>query len=200
MDIFVRVFSGVLICLICQTASAQVGSKNQSSQKSDLVAKTSRWVKMEVPLVVSHDESTGWASAEGFWQSTNPNKDQQLANPIAAKITCAHDEKICREVDATVMVFMLPWGSLNADSVEYSVFTWTRTGIVADTDANGCGKASRLTIDFKSNSVIVTDYPTKINVPKFCKAFQAADSYALHGGSWVLMPPPVWNPLEKNGQ
>ena len=51
--------------------------------------------------------------------------------------------------------------SLQAKSTEYSVSTWTRTSIVADnTDANPCGEASRLTIDFKSNSVVVTDYPT----------------------------------------
>lgn len=188
-------------CVVLTLVAAASGAWAQSTQKNDLANKTPRWVKMEVPLHVYHDESIGWASAEGFWQSTSPSKDQQLAYPIAVKITCDRDEKICREVEATVMRLMLPMGALRADSVDYTVSTWTPTGIVADNaDTSPCGKAGRLTIDFKRNSVIVTDYPTKVNVPKFCKAFQDANSYALHGGTWVLMPPPAWNPLEGNGK
>ena len=198
MRLLVFVFPALLLFASWQTAPAQIGSKPQSSQKDSLAEKAPRWVRMEVPLHVSHDESIGWASAEGFWQSTSTSRDQQLAYPIAVKITCNRDEKICREAEAAVMTVILPGGSLQADMGEFTVSSWTRNGIVADnTDPNPCGNASRLTIDFKSNSFIVTDYPTKANVPKFCIA-KDADSYALHGGSWVVMPTPTWNPLVEN--
>ena len=100
----------------------------------------------------------------------------------------------------TLWITWFPVLSLQAKSTEKTASTWTRTGIVADnTDANPCGEASRLTIDFKSNSVVVTDYPTKVHIPEFCiNASEGADSYALHGGSWVVMPAPVWNPLSEN--
>ncbi len=200
MRLLVCVAVALLFFASCQAAPAQIVSNAPSSQKPTLTGRTPRWVRMEVPLHVGHDESIGWASAEGFWQSTSSSKDMQLAYPIAAKITCDRDEKICREVDACLLTFILPGGSLHADSADYTVSTWSGTGIVADDiDPSPCGIAHRLTIDFKSNSVIVTDYPTKTNVPKSCnKASQNADSYALHGGAWVVMPAPVWNPLSEN--
>ena len=143
------------------------------------------WVNLEMPLVVAHDELIGLASAEGFWESTESGKDRQLISPITAKITCERQQMICREVDASVFI-----GVLQPDLLEYSVSTWNRSGIVADnTDEGSCGIGHRLSIDFKSNSVVVTDYPKKMSKDDdLCRAFQNAGSSALHGGSIVLAP------------
>ena len=84
-------------------------------------------------------------------------------------------------------------GSLEPDTEEYEISSWTNGGIEADDAGAGrCGIGHKLSIDFASNSVVVTDYPTKIDNsnPKnpflSCKAFQNANSYALHGGSLIL--------------
>lgn len=156
-----------------------------------------KWIKMETPLTVFHVESAahswGSASAQGFWQSTSTSKDKQLVFPIAVKISCDRGEKICRETYATVQL-----GVLSADSTEYEVSSWNEKGVIADdTDEGECGIAHRLSIDFKSNSVTVTDYPKKINSSQTCKVFQDANSYALHGGQLMLYPPAPWDPLAK---
>jgi hypothetical protein len=158
---------------------------------------TPKWTKMEVPLKVGRLESSNWkyVTVQGYWQSTSESKDKQLLSPIAAKISCDGGEKICREVDATV-----EFGSILSPALlEYEISTWTDTGIVADdTDEGDCGIGHRLAIDFKSNSVTVTDYPKKIATGKLCKAFQEANSYALHGGQVMLYPPARWDPLAKS--
>ena len=63
--------TALLLFASWQTVEPPIGSKAQSSQQARLADKAPRWVKMEVPLRVSHDESIGSASAEGFWQSTS---------------------------------------------------------------------------------------------------------------------------------
>jgi hypothetical protein len=140
-----------------------------------------KWTKAEVSLTVYHNEHFGTASAEGFWVSTDRSRDKQLVSQIAAKIECDRDEHICREHDATLFI-----GTLAPESHEYEISSWTSSGIVADdTNEGSCGIGTRLSIDFSSNSVTITDYPKKIDNSESCKAFQNANSYALHGGSLI---------------
>jgi len=152
-----------------------------------------KWTKAEIPLTVDHDDKLGIATAEGFWQATSTESDRQLISPIAVKISCDRSEKICRESDATVLV-----GVLKADLLEYDVSSWNDKGVVADdNDAGKCGIAHRLSLDFKSNSVTVTDYPKKTSTDDECKGLQDANSFALRGGELVLYPPVGWGPVEK---
>jgi hypothetical protein len=54
-------------------------------------------------------------------------------------------------------------GALRADLLEYAITSWTEEGIVVDdTDEGACGIGHRLSLDFKSNSVTVTDYPKRV--------------------------------------
>jgi hypothetical protein len=57
--------------------------------------------------------------------------------------------------------------------------------VADDSDEGECGIAHRLSIDFKSNSVTITDYPKKVSNGQECKEFQDANSYALHGGKAI---------------
>lgn len=140
-------------------------------------------VKTEIPLKVFDHENLGIASAEGFWVSTDVSKDKQLVSQIAVKIECNRSEKTCREYDAALFM-----GMLQPQSQEYEISTWNRTGIVADdSDGGSCGIGHRLSIDFASNSVTVTDYPMKTGGGTDCKAFQTANSYSLHGGIIGIM-------------
>jgi hypothetical protein len=146
-----------------------------------------KWTKTEIPLTVFHDDQVGMASAEGYWVSTDSNPDKQLVGQTAVKIECTQYDHVCRENDASMLM-----GMLEADTEEYEISSWTNSGIEADETGTGnCGIGHKLSIDFASNSVVVTDYPTKIenSNPKnsllSCKAFQNANSYALHGGSLI---------------
>lgn len=138
-------------------------------------------VKSDMPLRVYVHEygEFGSASAEGFWKSTDSSSDKQLASEIAASIKCDRSEQICHESDATVFI-----GLIEPESHEYRISNWTTDGIVADdVDEGTCGIGHRLSIDFKNNSVVVTDYPKKISAnDDSCKGFQSANSYSLHGG------------------
>jgi hypothetical protein len=142
----------------------------------------------EIPLTLSHYDGARWASAHatGYWQATDPSKDKQLASTIVAEINCSkdRDEQICRESDAALFM-----GLLQPQTEEFQVSSWTPNGIVADDDDNSssCGIKHRLSIDFDSKSVIVTDYPTKVSSSENCKGFQNANSYSLHGGSIALI-------------
>ncbi len=159
-------------------------------------APTAKWTKTEIPLTLGRLEARNWkyVTAQGFWQSTSTSKDKQLLSPIAVKISCDGGEKICREADATVEFGAI----LSPGLIEYEISTWTDAGIVADdTDEGHCGIGHRLAIDFKSNSVTVTDYPKKMDNSKLCKAFQEANSYALHGGQVMLYPAAKWDALAK---
>ncbi len=142
-----------------------------------------KWTTDEYPLTVYHDGD--FASADGFWQSTSSSNDMQLMAPSASKITCDRSEKICREADAGVFI-----GILQAGTVEYDISSWNDEGIVADNgDTEKCGIVSRLSLDFKKNSVTVIDYP-KISNDKDCHPLAYANSFALRGGNWVLHPAP----------
>jgi hypothetical protein len=151
-------------------------------------APPAKWVKNEIPLTVFRDEGRGYgsASARGFWQSTSADKGKQLAWPIAVKIECDREAKVCREADATVQL-----GLLEPELVEYEISSWNGSGILAD-DTEECNRHS-LAIDFKTNSVTVTDYPIKKG-DSVCKPLHDANSYALHGGQLQLYPPAPWNP------
>jgi hypothetical protein len=151
----------------------------------------SKWVKTEIPLQVFTYSNKQWAGADaaGFWQSTSSLKDRQLISPIAVKIHCDRGEKMCREVDAAVQ-----FGILTPALLEYEISSWTESGIVADdTDEGECAIGHRLSIDFKGNSVTLTDYPKKANNSAKCKAFQEANSYALHAGQLMLYPIASWD-------
>lgn len=146
-----------------------------------------KWTKLEAPLRVYRDEEFGTAYAEGFWAATDPSPEKQLVGQTAVKIECTRDDHTCRESDASMLL-----GSLASDTEEYEISSWTASGIEADdTGVGNCGIGHRLSIDFASNSVVVTDYPTKIDNsnPKnpllSCKPFQNANSFALHGGQWI---------------
>ncbi len=160
-------------------------------------AETSKWTKVEIPLSVYHHESrarnSGYAGAEGFWQSTSPSKDKQLVFPVAVKISCTRYNENCTESEASVV-----FGVLKADLLKYEIMSWTEQGVVADdTDEGNCGIGHRLSLDFQSNSVTVTDYPKKVTSSENCRPFQDANSYALQGGNLVLDPPATWDPLAK---
>lgn len=140
-----------------------------------------KWVAVKSQLNVYHDEKYGYASVEGYWQSTDKAEDKQLVSKIAAKISCLREENTCRESDATIFM-----GFLKPDTHDYPISSWNDYGIVADDpDEGSCGIGHRLSIDFVSNSVTVTDYPKSIGV-KDCEAFQNANSYALQGGDLLM--------------
>ncbi len=147
----------------------------------------SEWFKTEISLTMHYDEQ--YIHAMGFWQSTSTNKDKQLVSPIAVKISCDREKKICTEADAIVQS-----GILQPELIEYEVSSWNRLNILAD-NTDTCTRHS-LAIDFKSNSITVTDYPIKTNDPS-CKSFHEANSFALHGGQLMLYPTAPWHPLEK---
>jgi hypothetical protein len=153
-----------------------------------------KWTKVETPLSVYHHESrapnSGYAGAEGFWQSTSSSKDKQLAFPMAVSINCTQNNMACTESQATVVL-----GLLKADLVEYEISSWTKDGVVADNEGS-CGIGHRLSLDFKSNTVTVTDYPKRV-LGGDCQPFQDANSYILHGGGLMLSPPATWDPLAK---
>ena len=161
-------------------------------------AETSKWAKVEIPIKIYHHESralpnAGIAGAEGFWEATSSSKDKQMAFPVSVKISCTRSDKTCRESEASVVL-----GVLKADLLEYDISSWTDDGIVADdSDEGRCGIGHRLSLDFMSNSVTVTDYAKKVTSAENCQGFQDANSYVLRGGNLVLDPPPTWDPLAK---
>jgi hypothetical protein len=153
---------------------------------------TPKWAKIGTPLKVFDHEDVGYASTEGFWQSTSSTKDKQLVYPIAVKITCTRASMTCDESEASVVIL----GALSADLTEFDISSWTKDGIVADGPEGNCAIGHRLSLDFNSNSVTVTDYPKRV-LDGDCMPFQDANSYALHGGYLMLRPPPTWDPLAK---
>jgi hypothetical protein len=188
----ILLLSLVLLLMGCTTSGGPLSPESNVVHAGEPPVQA-RWAKTEIPLTVLHYESPfGHALAQGFWQSTSSSKGKQLIFPIAVTIACDREQRMCREADATVQM-----GILNSELVEYEIATWKSTGIVADdTDERECGTGHRLILDFKSNSVTVTDYPKKLSGSTNCKPFQDANSYALHGGQLMLYPPAPWDPLE----
>ena len=111
-----------------------------------------------------------------------------MAFPIAVTISCTESNMTCRESQASVVL-----GLLKADLVEYDISSWTENAVVANNKGD-CGIGHRLSLDFKSNSVTVTDYQKRV-LGGDCQPVQDANSYALHGGGLMLSPPPFWDPL-----
>jgi hypothetical protein len=187
----IAAFFAMLALLVLSYSIRRIRSQSEVVHADQ--APSPRWTKVEIPLTVSHYDKLGLAYAQGFWQSTSLSKDKQLVSPIAVKIECNNSDKTCRESEASVFL-----GVLQADLSEYDITSWTPNGIVADdTDEGNCGIGHRLSLDFKSNSVTVTDYPKKVSTDKNCQPFQDADSYSLHGGQLTLYPPAPWDPLAK---
>jgi hypothetical protein len=147
-----------------------------------------KWTKTPIPLLkVLHNDQLGTANAEGYWVSTDSSPDKQLVVQTAVKIECSQSDHICRENDASMLM-----GFLMPDMEEYEISKWTNSGIEADDTSTGrCDIGHKLSIDFASNSVLVTDYPKKLDNNNLknpflsCKPFQNANSYVLHGGSLV---------------
>lgn len=142
-----------------------------------------RLVKSPYPLHVSHYEYRGYAhaSAEGYWKAMDDSPGKQLVSNVAVKITCERDERLCKENQASIFM-----GLVKPDLVEYKISSWTADGIAADNDDDNlsdCPLGHRLTIDFKSNSVIVVDYPKTSSDKPECKAVNSASSYTLQGGN-----------------
>ena len=146
-----------------------------------------KWYTTEIPLTVYHNKFPGYetADARGFWQPISTREEKQLVDVIAVRIECVREEGLCREADASMLL-----GVLEIEMSSYDITSWTGDNIVAD-DANECNRHT-LTIDFKSNSVMVTDYPLKRagGEAVLCQPLTDASSYALHGGQWQLFPPP----------
>ena len=185
----------LFVCFALHGGSYLLAQKHDDSKAQST---TASWVKTEIPLKIYRYESGhfGRASANGFWQATSAEEGKQLVFPIVVQITCYREEGICREVDASVQ-----FGILKSEMTEYKISSWTEAGILADDEDEGlCGIGHRLTLDFKSNSVLVTDYPKKITDKAFCKGLQDANSYALHGGQIMLYPPAPLNPASKSTQ
>jgi hypothetical protein len=194
----IGIVSSIIIGILAGVFGARLSlSRHPASPNTVHADEGAKWTKVEIPLTVHRYEAAAhdyaMTSVEGFWQSTSPRKDKQLVFPIVVKIHCDRGERICREADAAVQL-----GILSSDLLEYQISTWNDSGIVADdSDEGECGLGHRLSIDFKSNSVTVTDYPKKVSDSPKCKGFQDANSYALHGGQLVLYPPAPWDPLAK---
>ena len=143
-----------------------------------------RLVKSPHPLHVLHheyDQFAAYASAEGYWKAMDDSPGKQLVSNVAVKISCQRDERLCKENQASIFM-----GMVEPDLVEYKISSWTANGIAADNDDDDlsiCPTGHRLTIDFKSNSVIVVDYPKTSSDRPECKAVNSASSYTLQGGS-----------------
>jgi hypothetical protein len=143
--------------------------------------------KSPASLQVSHYEwgQFAHASAEGYWKAMDDSPGKQLVSDVAVKISCERDERLCKESDAAIFM-----GMVKPDLVEYKVSSWTAESIVADTeddDLSKCPAGHRLTVDFKSNSVIVVDYPKTASDKPECKAVNSASSYTLQGGSMGIL-------------
>jgi hypothetical protein len=139
-----------------------------------------RLVKHSHPLDVTHTESgrNSYASTDGYWKATDGSHGKKFDSNVAVKLSCDHGELLCKESQASIFA-----GVIQADLVEYKVSSWTADGVVAendDDDSSKCPLGHRLTIDFKSNSVIEVD-SLKTAKPE-CEGVSRADSYTLLGG------------------
>jgi hypothetical protein len=142
-----------------------------------------KWITSKKPLDFIREDSIGWVEAEGYWQSIDPSPEKKLIPMIDAKIDCTRSEGVCREIDAEITI-----GVLNSNSSDYQISSWDDSGIVAEDAGSGsCAIGHRLMVDFKSKSVSVVDFPTKVSANQFCEAFKWVNSYALHGGDYMLM-------------
>jgi len=166
------------------------GDKNWEYEVLDIThgfLSAPRLVKSPYPLQVSHYEYGRYAhaSAEGYWKEMDDSPGKKLISSVAVSIKCDRDERLCKESQASIF-----GGLVSANLVEYKVSSWSAEHIVADNDddsSSRCPTGHRLTVDLKSNNVIVVDYPTVPSDKQECKAVNSASSYTLQGGSIGIM-------------
>jgi hypothetical protein len=161
---------------------AVMGCKSQPSiVHAD--SESPHWMVRDFGMDVLKDSDpskTGYLQVEGFWVPTSASKEKQLPFPLAIKIRCVRSEGVCREIGAQVT-----YDLLSPAMEEYTISSWSRTGIVADEETR-CNMAHRLTISFTGKTVSVVDYPTAPNKSELCEKEQDATSYVLHDGAIML--------------
>jgi hypothetical protein len=189
----------IAFLMLCSALNAQQdGAPHAPTGAKPAPVKEQKWYATEIPLTVDRLKLPGHETvdAEGFWKPISASKDKQLADVVAVRIECIREEAVCREADASMLL-----GVLSVQVNTYDITSWTESGVVADNDADQCNRHT-LAINFKGNSVIVTDYPLKQTGENsvLCKPLHDAYSYALHGGQWQLFPPPPWNPQDWNNK
>ncbi len=173
----------------CVQIQVQSGDKDWDYEVVDVThgfLDAPKLVKSPQPLTVSHYEygPDAHASAEGYWKEMDDSPGKKLVSNIAVSLSCDRDERLCKESQASIFL-----GLLKPDLTEYKVSSWTASGIVAETDddSGNCPLGHRLTVDFKSNTVIVTDFPKSLSNQPDCKAADTASSYTLQGGSMGIL-------------
>jgi hypothetical protein len=148
----------------------------------------SLWVKSDAPLKINRSQHNDYASADGFWLLLSDDPKNQIAWPTVVHLSCDRSEKTCTEIYASVES-----GVLKVDSSEYKISRWDANGIEADGTNEGlCDVGHRLVLDFKTNSVVATDYPKRLSTNDLCKAVQQPNTYVLRGGKLSLSAVPEW--------
>ncbi len=139
-----------------------MGCKSQPPRNGESVVHADsgslRWIVNDFGTEVVHapfPTADGLLSVDGFWVPTSVAGAKQLPLPLAVKIDCDRSEQVCREIGAQVS-----FGVLVPSETVYGISSWTGNGIVADNDYAICGTRHRLTVDFRSKTVSVVDYPT----------------------------------------
>jgi hypothetical protein len=180
----VAVFLAVSACALAQTASPKGTPTGPSWYVTDTGIK-----------VVDDNGKDGEFLADGMWYATSSIRDKQLIAPIAVKIECGKSAATCREIDATIAL-----GILHPDMTEYAISIWNTQRIVAENSNEGpCKITHRLVVDFKSKTVTLTDLPSQVDTSE-CKRYRDANSYILHGGQVMLVPPASYDPLASKGK
>ena len=181
------------VCLLL-LLTLLVGCKHQpegkATESSQTHAASLRWTVMDFGTEVvqyPYPTTDGDLSVDGFWVPTSATKEKQLPLPLAVKIECDRSERVCREIGAQVS-----FGVLVPSETVYEISSWTGSGIVADNNYAICSTRHRLTVDFRSKTVSVVDYPTAATATDknpLCDAFKDSSSYVLHDGAISLNQP-----------
>jgi hypothetical protein len=188
-----------IVFLIAFLASVKLSQNNTVPPSGGRIVQAqeiSTWIATEIPLTIDHDEKLGFASVQGYWQSTDPSKDKQSMPPVAVIIECTRFNKNCGVFQASVSQ-----GVLMPEPGDYYIANWTTDGIVADDWEEGvCGLQHHLSLDFKSNTVTVRHFQKNsknVTSGAGCQPFQGIASYTLHGGQVELRPPARWGGRER---
>jgi hypothetical protein len=183
----------VLFWLLSAIGCRQGSSKGSDMTVAHAAEQHPSWYITDLGTkVIDLPELFSGISVDGMWYATSSIRDKQLIAPIAVKIDCSRPVKICRENDATVAM-----GILRPDTTDYTISIWNRDQLIAeDTDDGKCKITHRVVMDFKSQTVTLTDLPSQID-SKECKLYQDANSYILHRGQVMLFPPATYDPLAK---
>jgi hypothetical protein len=147
----------------------------------------SRWIKSDAPLKIERSQP-GYVRTDGYWLLLSSDPKNQIAWPTVVHLNCDRSEKTCIETYASVEN-----GVLKVDSSEYRISRWDQNGVEADGLNEGlCDIGHRLVLDYKTNSVTLTDYPKHTSTNDLCKAVQQPNTYVLQGGKLSLNPAPEW--------